>query len=464
MKKQQLKKTVMRLCDPDFWRIVLPLAIPNILQNLLASSFGMVDTIMVGRLGDVAIAAAGAAGQLTNFIGVVFYGVVSGGSVFVAQYWGNRNTRQIGRVYGVMLSALLPISLLFMAVCMLFPEMMISVFSNDPLVQAEGAKYLRIVCGAYPFMALNYLFGTLLRSTERPKLPMWSSAFSSVTNVILNYGLIFGAFGLPEMGIRGAALASLISTALNPLFVFLVSLKQKNVIITPVKVFLSIDRELIARFWKRALPVLANEALWSLGNSGYYMVYGRMGTDNYAAVTIVNTIGNLVYVFFIGMCNACNVMVGMRIGSGRIEEAKDVAGRFMLLEPITGAVLGALLIALGKPILSCFNTSASVLTVAWKVLLIQAVMTGPINLAFIAVCGIFRAGGDTKSGFRYDVFTLYCISLPGAFLAGLVLKWPFLAVFALVLCLEHWVKTYLCVRRFLSMKWIQPVTSPDEAA
>ena len=456
--QQKIIKPLRALGEGGFWRAFFPLLLPITLQQMLISSLNLVDTLMVGQLGDTAIASVGVAGQLSFFINVVLLGVASGGAVFIAQYHGANDTKKIHRTFGMVLCLNFPLALLMCGVCFFAPEFIMAIFTDEPAMIAGAAQYLKIACFAYIGTSLSQTMIVVLRSTERVYLPMFASMASSLLNMNLNYILIFGYLGFPAMGIRGAATATAISSFANVGVLLVVSLIQKNILIAPLREIFSIPKDFFLLFVRRAAPVLVNEGLWSLGVLGYNMVYGRMGQENYAALTICRTVEDLAFVFFVGICNACNIMIGKRIGAGDIEESKDYARRFMLLMPIISVVVGLGVIAARPVILSCFSVSEEARNAAMLIMLVYGLEIGLRNIPYLSVVGIFRAGGDTKSGVRYDGFCLYCIGLPIVIVTGLFLKLPFVVVYMLMLLCEDIPKCILCLRRFHSMKWIQPVT------
>lgn len=456
--KKKLTDPLRGLANADFWRAFFPLVLPITLQQMLISSLNLVDTLMVGRLGDNAIASVGVAGQLSFFINVVLFGVASGGAVFIAQYHGANDPKNIHRTFGAVLCINVPLALLMCGICFFAPKFMASVFTDEAAMIEEAAQYLKIACFAYIGSSLSQTMSVVLRSTEKVRLPMFASMASSTLNVIVNYVLIFGKLGLPAMGIRGAALATAISSFVNVGVLLTVSLIRKNILIAPLREIFSLSDGFFRRFIGRAAPVLLNEGLWSLGILGYNMVFGRMGQENYAALTICRTVEDLAFIFFVGICNAGNIMLGKRIGAGDIEEAKDYARRFMILMPLVSAVVGLTVIAARPAILSLFSISQSVRSTAMLIMVVYGLEIALRNIPYIAVVGVFRAGGDTKAGVRFDGVCLYFIGLPIVIVTGLLLKLPFLLVYALMLLCEDIPKCILCLRHFHSMRWIQPVT------
>jgi putative MATE family efflux protein len=420
------------------------------------TSFRLVDTLMIGRLGDVSIAAVGLAGYASFFVELISFGMASGSAVFVAQYHGANNKDGILRTYGTMLLFMVPVGLLFTVGVGAFPEFVMQMFTDDAALIGEGARYLRFACISYVSLTINMAISTLLRCTEQVRIPMVSSGISAALNAVMNYVFIFGAFGLPAMGVAGAGLATAISSLLNPLLMIVISIVKKNIIVAPLKKIFAI-RGFFKTFWSRALPVLLNEFFWSLSVVGINMVLGRMGTDNYAALTVERTLEGLVFVFFVGICNACNILVGKAVGAGRIEEGKEIAKRFLVFTPMLGVVLGLLTASLRVPLVGLFDLSDTAAAAARTMLLIFAVDAVVRYIPYVEVVGIFRAGGETRFGLFSDIISQYVIVLPTVALCGLVWKLPFITTYLLMLIVDDVSKLVITIPYFKSMRWIKPI-------
>ncbi|MDO4567346.1 MAG: MATE family efflux transporter [Clostridia bacterium] len=444
--------------DREFWSAIRKLALPLAMQNLLTSSLALIDTVMVGSLGSLSISAVGFASQVAFFANIVMFGIASGGAVFIAQYWGNNDRDGIAKTFGMTLVCNIPISLTFFLLAFFTPELMIGIFTDDALAIAEGARYIKIASFSYLGVALNQTMSIALRSTEHVKSPIAVSAVSVVLNALLNYILIFGKLGFEPMGVEGAAYATAISALAAPVLLIIISLIEKNILVAPLRKLFGFDSAFVKEFFRRATPVLINESLWALGVVGCNMILGRLGTDNYSALTISRTVENLAFVFFLGICNACNVLVAKNVGAGNIAKAKRHATQFMALVPMLAIALGLVIILLRGPILSVFNITDAERAIAFWLLLIYGCEVGLRNLPYIAVVGVFRAAGDTKIGMKYDLVFLWFIALPVTFLCAFVLKLPFVAVYAVMLLCEDIPKTLVCLRRFAGLKWIMPVT------
>ncbi len=446
-----------RLGGIDFWKPAIRLGFPVALQNLLVSSFGLVDTLMLGNLGDVAVASVGMAGQWAWLMHIIFYGMSSGAAVFLSQYWGAKDYSGIRRTYGILAVASLGIATMMLLVAMLAPAFVMRLFSSDAVVIETGVSYLRVVGLSYIALAFSQVFSTVLRSTEEVRLPLYASICGILLNTVLNYGLIFGKLGMPHLGVPGAAVATVISAWVGPIFLFVTSLKRRNLLICKLRELFDFDRAFLRKFVRVSTPALINEGLWAMGTMGYNMVFGHMGTIQYAALTIFKTIESLFFAFYVGICHACGVLVGREIGAGRIEESVKYANRFTMVMPVLSVVIGIAIIASRSLFLLPFKVSPEVARLAKLLLLIYALEMPIRNTPYITICGVFRPGGDTRTGLLYDILTVWLLALPLTVVCGLMLKMDFLLVYAMMLVAEDWPKTWLCIRRLRSRKWIMPV-------
>ena len=444
----------MKKTPPGFTRTLLSIAIPVTLQNLLASSFTLIDTLMIGVLGDMPLAAVGMAGKWTWFLTIVFFGFASGASVFIAQYYGADDTAGIHRTYGLMTVGTQAASALFMLIALLFPEAVVRLFSSDAETITLGASYLRIIAISYPFLALTRGGGTLLQSTGNVMIPFAGSLVSVAVNIILNALLIFGLCGFPALGVQGAAIASLISAIVNALVVYGAGLAKKTLLRTGLSALRGI---FIRDFAVVSTPAMLNETMWALGNLMYSSVYGHMGTGAYASITVVRTIEELMSVAVMGLCSSCAVMIGGYIGRGDIPLAKLCARRHVELVIGISVVSGAAMLLLRQPLLSLFGVSQAVREDALSVLTIYAFEMTLRNVPAILVMGVFRAGGDTRYGLVIDCITLYLIGLPATAAAGLVFRLSVPMTYLIMYLSEDVFKCIAYITHMRSGKWIRPV-------
>ncbi len=456
------------LGDRGFWRITLRLALPIAFQNMLTSSFSLVDTLMVSMLGDISLAAAGMAGQWSWLLNIFLFGVSSGAAIFISQYFGVDDRKGIHRTSGIALFSGLVLGAIFMLPAVICPALLMRIFGDEPAVIEEGVVYLRIAGFSYFAVVISGVWSSVLRSTAQVNLPMYVSLITTLENAVLNYLFIFGGLGfIPAMGIRGAALATVVSSWTGALLLLLLSMRKGNILYAPLSELFRFTKESMILFYKKALPVMANESMWGLGTFCYNAIYGALGYENYEALTILRTFENIAFSFFVGLCSACCVMVGKSVGAGKIERAWQDARRFTVLIPGVGLVLGWFIILARAPLVSVFNLSGNisetVLLTAQSLLTVYALEIPLRNLPYIQIVGVFRSGGDTTTGVIYDLACLWGFSLPLTLVTAFALDLPFVAVFAIMYLSEDIIKSVLCIRHFRSAKWLRPVTPEGQA-
>ncbi len=451
------------LGDKPFWKVTLKLGFPIAVQNMLTSSFAIVDTLMVSRLGDVALSSVGMAGQWSWFMSIVSFGICSGMSVFASQYWGIKNYKAMRRVLGISLLFITVLAAIFFFPAFLAPERVISIFNKEASVIASGSSYMKIACFSYPAVVLSVVLSGFLRNIEKVKVPMYVSMVTTVLNAVFNYGFIFGKFGLPELGVAGAATATCISSWAGPVLLIIISLFQKNHLVRSPKDIVSFKPHHLVEFVRRAFPVVINESLWSLGIFVLNIVYSNMGYEYYAAVTIVKTFSDLSFAFFVGLCNACVIMVGKSVGSGKIGRAVEDAHRFSFVVPLVAVFVGALMVIFRSQLISIFNMGNNISDLSLSTALTIALFLGcelPIKMiSYVQVVGIFRSGGDTFMAMLCDIGSLWFLAIPATVLAAKVFSLPFIAVFIIAYLAEDIPKSIFCIIRHRSLRWLKPVTN-----
>jgi putative MATE family efflux protein len=439
--------------DKRFFKSMLTLAIPIVLQNLILSSLNLVDNVMIGRLGEGAIASVGLANQYFFLLNLLLFGITSGSSIFTAQYWGNRDIANIRRVLGICIISGSVAAFIFTLGALFLPAQILSIFSKDKDVILLGSEYLRVIAFSYIITAISFAYSFTLRSTGQVKIPMLVSTVALGTNTILNYLLIYGNFGFPELGVRGAAIATLIARIVEICLVLFIVYKGNNPIAASIGEMLDLPAVFIKNFYKVTVPVILNESIWALGVTMYAVVYARMGTEVIASTNISSTIERITWVIFMGLGNACAVMIGNKIGEGNEKDAFIYAKRFIILGPSLAVLAGFLVYFNSQFILSVYNISPTVYEYASKNLLVFSVFLWAKVFNFTSVVGILRSGGDTKFCLLIDTGGVWLIGVPLVALGGLVWNLPVYWVYALVY-VEELFKLVLGLPRILSKKWI----------
>lgn len=440
--------------DKHFWRMLVKISLPIVLQNFISASLNVVDTIMIGQLGETPLAAVGVAAQYFFFFTVLVTGLCGGYCIFIAQYWGKRDRTAIKRYLGVMLLFALALGLIFTIFGLLQAERFISLFDKDSAVINLGAEYLRILAISTLLTALTCSFSSASRSIENAFLPMFASSIALALNTFLNYILIFGHFGLPALGVKGAAIATLIARIVEMAIIVLFIYLSKN---TLALTWSDLDRRpsFILGDVKTVLPVLLNELCWGLGVVVYTAAYGRIGsgTDALATIQIGQTVQNLFVVLGFGLSGAAAAMIGAKIGEGDSATATIYAKRAVFLGVCIGLILAIIIFFCAPSFLIFFNVTAAV---AHDAIIILKVLSLTITLKMvniIMITGVMRGGGDVVFSLLSEGCTMWFIGVPLSFVGALLLHWPVYAVFALI-ALEEVAKFLLGLYRLLSNKWI----------
>ncbi len=443
--------------NQDFFGPLLTMALPLAFQNLIAASLNMIDTVMIGQLGQTEIAAVGLANQYYFVIHLFLFGINSGAAIFVAQFWGQKDTVNIRRILGVSLIAGILVSMIFTLVAFFKPEMVLGVFSKDPAVIIRGSEYLPVVAVSYLVTAVSFSYSSVLRSTGEVMLPVKVSILALITNTILNYLLIYGKFGFPRMEVAGAALATTIARALETFLLLAVVYGRKMIPAAKIKELIDLTIAFVGRFLKTTVPVVLNESLWAVGVTMFSIVYARMGTAVIAGVNIFSMIERFAFVLFFGLAQACAVTVGNDIGAGEEAKALTRAKQYSLFGPVFSLLIAVGLLFTTDPILSLFRVSQDTIEVTRRIIFIFIFFLPVKVFNLINVVGILRGGGDTRFSLFLDIGALWLIAVPVSFLAGLVWRLPPAMVYLLA-GLEEVFKLGIGINRVYSGKWINNLT------
>ncbi len=443
----------------NFIKNTLRLALPIAFQQLLVSCAQLVDTAMVTKLGNVAVSAVGVSSRWIFLMNLFYFGISSGSAALISQFWGAKEKKNIQKSFGVALLFGAGVAVVFSLSMLTVPQYMIRVFTGEQEVIDAAVQYMRIVAFMGIFSSFNQISCTALRATERVNPPLITSFISVATNTVLNYVLINGKLGFPALGIRGAALATLISTALQSVLLFAVLRTSKDVFNGKLKEFFKLSKNFIRRFSIVCLPVVFNEVAWAIGTNIYVMVFARQGNEAYAGYTIFSSIEQIAFVFFVGICHACSIMTGKTIGEGNCDGAYKLAKKFVIMTPIIGIITGTVFMFIRNPVLSLLEIETQgAFDIASKLIMIYCLWLPIRNIPYTLIVGTFRAGGDTKVGIFYDCISLYLIGVPVVAILGLIVKVDFeYLLIAMYLC-EDIPKSIMSIHRFISKKWIRNLT------
>lgn len=454
---------------PGFYGRLWKLSLPIILQNLITTSLGFVDTFMVGLLGNDPLSAVTAANTPIFMVQVVIFGVMSGLTVLVSQYWGKGDTVSINRVMGVAAYAGFAVSGLAALVLFLFPEWVMGLVTNNAGLIVLGAPYVRIVGVSYVFNAISSVYVGMQRSTENPGFGMVVFAISMLLNTFLNYCLIFGNFGAPRLEIAGAALATLTARVVEFAIVFVYAVTNRRIPLAP-KALLRPGKTIAKSAVVYAGPIIVNETLWGLGTAVMTAIMGHMAisADMLAAHAIMGNIDKFATVACFGLAGSTAVIVGKRIGErASEEEVYNLSYCLLLVSFLLGAavalVLAVLLPTLFIPILyPLFSLTETAVQVAVTMCTVYIVMMPMKSFDVSNITGVLRAGGDARAAAILDLIPLWMVAVPLTALTGLVLHAPIWLV-CLSIYSENICKMPAGFLRFKSRKWINDVTIREGA-
>lgn len=443
--------------DKSFYKLLCAIAIPIAVQNIISFGVQFMDNLMVGALGDVAVSATALGGQPFFMFTVFGFGLSSGGSVLIAQYWGRGNTAAVRRVMGIAMRFVVLASLLFTVLCSLFPRAILDIFSNDLAVIDAGVGYLRIVCLSYLFYGVANCYMMTLRATENVSLSTIIYGISFVVNVLFNYLFIFGKLGFPEMGVTGAAMGTLIARISEFLMAtFYMYKREKRVRFNFSYVFRQ-DNELLPDFLRHSLPVVGSEFLWSFGTVTQTAIIGNISSTFVAANSISGTIQQLAMVMMFGIGNASAVIMGKTIGEGKMEYAKKAGNTLLALSFCVGVFTCGLVYLVRGPMLSLYEVTEETRLLAYNILGIIGLLNLGSAVELTLITGVLRGAGDTRFAFAVDVGCTWGIGVLMGYLAGFVWRLPVLWVFV---CLrsDMPVRLMLCLVRVFRGNYIKNVT------
>jgi putative MATE family efflux protein len=448
--------TTMRVLDFEdrsYYSELMRIGLPVMIQNVIFNGLTMIDNVMIGGMGDAAISAVGIANKLSFVYALLLFGVNSGASMFSAQFWGKGDLAAVRKVLGIALRIGLVSVIPFFLASQFLPRQVMTFFIRDAGVIDQGAVFLRIIGWSYVLQAVSAAYAIQSRGVGRTRPAMYASAAALGVNTFLNYSLIYGRFGLPALGVAGAATATLIARALELGILLTIIYRNGYELAAPLHELGGISRDFLRRFLRPVFPVIANEILWAVGVSMYTFFYGMQGVTATTTAQIMEVMSNLFFSLFFGLGSACGVMVGNRIGAGEEGIARLYAKRSVVIGIGAGLVMGGAL-AVAAPLFLHFFDVGPEIRHACRIAAYFFAATMSLRVVnLIMVVGVCRNGGDTVFAALIDVLTPWCVGIPMAALGVMVLKWPIYLVMALV-SLEEVVKGILSIWRLLSGRWL----------
>lgn len=446
----------------EFLKNVAVIAVPVALQNLLTTTGSMVDTMMIAPLGETSVGAVGLCAQFTSLMFSCYWGFVGGGMLFFAQYYGAKDDDGINRSYGMTLVCMMTVAVTFALLALLAPEFIMRLYTDKAGIQEIGMRYLSVVGFAYPLQVLSMGMSALLRSTDRVRIPLFGAVASVFTNIALNSILIYGRFGLPAMGVQGAAVATVAAGLVNVLVIAALAKAQKHPYVLNIRRHFCWTKRSLGEYIHKCFPIICNELLIGVGNMGVNMVLGRQSEQAIAATAVFRTLEGFVIGFFSGFSNAASVLVGTEVGAGRLNNAYERAKRLVLLCGSCILCACLLLLAVHRPLLRAMSLSGESFRIGSGMLAIYCA-AAVIRMCNWAQNDTYRSAGDAAYGTILEIAFMYAMVLPCVFLTGMVLDAPFLLVFACCY-IDEPIRFALMQRHMYSGRWVKPVTPQGVAA
>ena len=446
----------------EFIKQICVIAIPVALQNLLTTTGSMVDTMMISSLGQNELGAVGLCAQFSSLMFSGYWGFVGGGMLFISQFWGAKDNAGVNRAYGLTLTCMMIVATLFCGMAVLFPENVMQLYTDKTDIQAIGVDYLRIVGFSYILMVFSMAMAVLLRCTERVRIPLYGSIISVGMNVFFNWVLIFGNLGFPEMGVKGAALATVIAQCCNIAVIIILAKKNRHPFLFAFKSHFSGRQGLSSEYFKKCFPIIMNEVLIGVGNMMINIVMGRQTNDAIAALALFRTIEGLIIGFFAGFSNASSILVGKEVGAGNLETAYKRAWRIVYLCQGFIATVGVLLILLHSPILTLANLEGESFTIGTQFIVIFAIFA-IIRMGNWTQNDTFRSAGEAVYGTVLEIAFMWLMVVPAVWISGMVIGAPTFVVF--ICCyIDEPIRYVLMQIHLHNGKWVKPVTPEGRAA
>ena len=448
--------------DRSFYKKVFVILIPIVMQSIINQGVNMMDTIMVGKLGEASISASSLANQFYNIFVFLCMGISAAGVVLSSQYFGAKDLRTVRRVFDLSLQIVVVSGLVFAVLTLLFPEGIMSIFTKEQDVIELGAGYLRVTAFIYLPHGISLVLSNIMRSVSNARLGLYVSIASFVVNIGANYIFIFGKLGAPAMGVMGAAVGTLIARAVEFTFCTVYLMKYEKVLGYSFRGLLkSPSKELFQEFRRLGMPAVISDSILALAASAVSIILGHMGKEIVSAYAIVTVMDRMATVAIMGVASASGVIIGQSVGEGEFERAQKEGCTFLILSVLVGLVGGILVLTLGEWSIGLYEITPSTVQITVSMMQASAIVVFFQSIQSALSKGILRGGGDTKFLMVADIIFQWVASIPLGALAGLVLKLdPFIVL--IVLRIDFIIKSVWLVLRLKGGKWIHKARSMEE--
>lgn len=441
----------------SFLKNVTRLAIPIIIQNCINAAISSTDVIMLGKVNDIALATSSVVGQFQYLIIMIFFGINSGASILISQYWGKKDIDSIRKIINFAWICSILVSSVFFIGGFFLPEIVFRFFSDDSELIATGKVYLQIVSFSFLTMSITSIYQNALRCVGRVKIATLLCGVSFFTNLILNYLLIYGKFGCPELGVKGAAVATLVARILEFILLIFYSLRRTVPIKISMITFKALDRGLIKDFFKYSLPVMCSEFLWSFGGVTSIAVLGHMGVIAISANSVVQTVKQLSTIVAFGVANTAAIILGQQIGAMNYKLAEKNASLFLKLTAIIGVVTGIIINLVSGAIISFVELNPESKVLLSKMLIVISYYIVAQTFTTTIIIGIMRPGGDVMWGIIADLSTIWMVSVVCSWFAANILGFSIIQVYVIIMA-DEIIKIPIVYWRYKKKKWLNNIT------
>ena len=443
--------------DRSFYKTLIILAIPIALQNFISYGVNFMDNLMIGRLGEIDIAGVYIGNQFQTVVQLMVNGITGSLTILGAQYWGRQDTRRIRQLTAISVRCALVLGLFFTMTAVLFPGPILSLFSKDPAVIASGTAYLMIVCWSYIFFCYSITLVASMQAVEQVKIGLYITILALFTNVGLNYVLIFGKLGFPAMGVRGAALATLISRIIESVVMTVYVCRTDKKLFFRFNSFFLNGEGLFRDMLRCGAPIMGAWIVWAVNNLAQTAIMGRVGTEAVSAVSIANNLSQLLFMAVLGLAAALGIITSKTVGAGLYEKMKEYAITAQVIFLLVGIVIAGIFYLLKDTVIGFYNLTEETRKITDQFMLVLVV--AQVGRCYQATClqGLVRAGGDTSFMFKNDSIFVFGVVLPSALIALYVFHAPAWVVYA---CLQsdQILKCFVAVVKINRFKWMKNLT------
>lgn len=444
------------ISESSFSKSIIRIALPITLQSMIRASFSIIDQVMIGQLGSESIAGIGLGGKFASIYSVVLGAITATAAIMISQYMGQKNIKNVRRSFHVNLLIALFIAILFTFASLLFTKQIFSFYTKDSVTKELGKSYLQIYAWSFLPIALSGMVEAMLCCMEMAIFPLIASVSSLFFNTALNYIFIFGKLGFPELGVKGAAIGSVVAHVIACILTIVFLLWQLRKKQLNLSFDITFNGNEYISYIKILTPLLICEFMWSLGENVYSAIYGNISTNDCAAMTMTSPIQGLMIGALCGLSQAAGIMVGKSLGNQNYEKAYNDSKKLMKYGLIVSIALSILLILLGKVYTGIYNVDAEVKQTAYALLVVFAIVS-PVKVQnMILGGGIIKSGGKTNYIMWIDIIGTWGFGVPLGLLSAFVLKLPITYVY-FILSLEECVRLAISLILFKRRSWMQKI-------